>query len=168
MGFLDFLPCCGPRKDKVKDSEAVDTATLLPPTRPESIVSADSLANYGATEQQGLTDEQMARIAAIGRQVGNHMLPVSTSPQNRTSSPIRRLSTSSIGSSRPPSPSPERPDTNPLDGKIQSSASGETLKPEGDEVVRKNLFAGGNLGGGGGKGKKGKKNKGKGKKNGKK
>ncbi|WVN87718.1 uncharacterized protein L203_102909 [Cryptococcus depauperatus CBS 7841] len=152
MGFLDFLLCCGHRKDKDKNIDPTqDTATLLPPNRPDSIVSADSLTNYGATEQQGLTEEQRVRIAAIGRQVGSHMLPVSTSPNARTGSP-RRLSASSVGSSRPPSPSPQRPDTTPPDGRLRTSVSTDTTRifeeDGGEDVVRKNLFTGGNLGNG--------------------
>lgn len=51
-------------------NQASESATLLPPARAESIVSADSLVGYGATEQHGLTEEQRTRVAAIGREVG--------------------------------------------------------------------------------------------------
>lgn len=93
MGFFDIFSCCGSRRDKLKDPEPVsyhvirmeprnlwltdgvlnqasESATLLPPARAESIVSADSLTGYGATEQHGLTEEQRTRVAAIGREVG--------------------------------------------------------------------------------------------------
>lgn len=57
--------------DRRWGNQASESATLLPPARAESIISADSLTGYGATEQQhGLTDEQRTRMAAIGREVG--------------------------------------------------------------------------------------------------
>ncbi|KAK8864719.1 hypothetical protein IAR55_001973 [Kwoniella newhampshirensis] len=148
MGIFAFLPCCGPRKEKVKDVEAgAESTTLLPPAREESIISADGLAGgYGATEQ-GLTDEQRTRIEAIGREVGNHMLPIHSLPPGQRSSPslsktstsrARAPSSSSRSSSRPPSPSPHRPETSPPDGALQSPE-----REDEDGVVRKQLFVGG-------------------------
>ncbi|WWD16967.1 hypothetical protein CI109_101401 [Kwoniella shandongensis] len=159
MGFFDFLPCCGPRKEKVKDLESghAETSTLLPPAvREESIISADGLTGgYGATTEQGLTEEQRTRIEAIGREVGNHMLPIHSLPPGQRSSPslskrstsmVRAPSTSSQSSSRPPSPSPHRPETSPPDGSIQSPDR-QRSQDEDDGVVRKQLFVGGGGGG---------------------
>ncbi|OCF60841.1 hypothetical protein L486_00482 [Kwoniella mangroviensis CBS 10435] len=141
MGLLDFLPCCGPRKDKVRDveSQTQENSTLLPPpAREESIISADGLVgSYGATEQ-GLTDEQRMRIEAIGREVGNLQIQRSSPslPKPNGGAP------SSRDSSRPSSPSPMRPDTTPPDGVLRSPdrPGGEGAD---DGVVRKTLFAGG-------------------------
>ncbi|WWD03199.1 hypothetical protein V865_001247 [Kwoniella europaea PYCC6329] len=154
MGLFDFLPCCGPRKDKVRDveSQTQENSTLLPPpAREESIISADGLVgNYGATEQ-GLTDEQRMRIEAIGREVGNHMLPIHSLPpgsnlQIQRSSPSLPKpnggAPSSRDSSRPSSPSPMRPDTTPPDGILRSPDRPEREGAD-DGVVRKMLFAGG-------------------------
>ncbi|WWC88973.1 uncharacterized protein L201_003888 [Kwoniella dendrophila CBS 6074] len=157
MGLFDFLPCCGPRKEKLKDIENnQEAASLLPPQREESIISADGLTGgYGATEQ-GLTDDQRLRIEAIGRQVGGHMLPIhSLPPGQRTTSPSlsKNNSTShnnvrpsspnpnSRESSRPSSPSPLRPETSPPDGIMQTPEKEENQDDDG--VVRKTLFAGG-------------------------
>ncbi|WVR06731.1 hypothetical protein IAU60_003765 [Kwoniella sp. DSM 27419] len=169
MGIFDFLPCCGPRKEKIKDVEqSPETTSLLPPPREESILSADGLGGgYGATNEQGLTDEQRLRIEAIGREVGNHMLPIHSLPPGQRTSPSlsrdRSARAPSPGShsaasspSRPSSPSPMRPETSPPGGMMQSTERGEVE----DDVVRKTLFAGG--GGmrkgpaGRGKGKRGK------------
>ncbi|WRT66706.1 uncharacterized protein IL334_003668 [Kwoniella shivajii] len=147
MGLLDFLPCCGPRKDKRKDVESTsEAANLIPPPREESIISADGLAGgYGAVEQ-GLTDEQRLRIEAIGREVGSHMLPIQSLPPGQRTSPslsrnsARAISPSSRDSSRPSSPSPLRPETSPPDGVMQSPE-----KEADDGVVRKTLFAGGGM-----------------------
>ncbi|WWC62239.1 uncharacterized protein I303_104835 [Kwoniella dejecticola CBS 10117] len=149
MRLLGFLPCCGHRKDKVKDDEnAQEGAALLPPQREESIISADGLSgNYGATDQ-GLTDEQRLRIEAIGRQVGGHMLPINALPpgpgknspslnRNTARAPSPSATSHSRESSRPSSPSPLRPETSPPDGVLRSP------EKEDDGVVRKTLFAGG-------------------------
>ncbi|WVW84296.1 hypothetical protein I302_106327 [Kwoniella bestiolae CBS 10118] len=148
MGLFDFLPCCGPRKEKKNDGDAVqESASLLPPAREESIISADGLGtgNYGAIEQ-GLTDEQRLRIEAIGREVGGQMLPIQSLPpghSQRASPSLSRHNAhdpapSSRDSSRPSSPSPLRPETSPPDGIMQ------TPEKDGEEgVVRKQLFAGG-------------------------
>ncbi|WVQ80156.1 hypothetical protein IAT38_002261 [Cryptococcus sp. DSM 104549] len=179
MGFFDFLPCCGPRKEKVSEP-APETASLLPPPRAESVVSADSFAgngNYGAAaETQGarLTKEQQDRLEAIGREAGSHMLAVQNSSpsQPRTATLQRTRSHSSLSSSRPPSPSPHRPDSSPPGGAMQPSPSPAALAPpEDDGVVRKNLFVGGGPGQGQGNRKasgNGKRGKGKGKGKGKK
>ncbi|WWC69856.1 uncharacterized protein I206_103799 [Kwoniella pini CBS 10737] len=158
MGLFDFLPCCGPRKDKIKDVEnGGENASLLAPQREESIISSDGLignGNYGSTEQ-GLTDEQRQRIEAIGRQIGGHMLPINSLPPNqiiKTSPSINKnsIKTNSRESSRPSSPSPLRPDTSPSDGILRSPNKGEQQEEEDDDgVIRKTLFAGGGGGGGG-------------------
>ncbi|WVF71112.1 hypothetical protein IAT40_005909 [Kwoniella sp. CBS 6097] len=184
MGIFDFLPCCGPRKDKVKDVESTaEAANLLPPAREESIISADGVGvgltgGYGSTEQ-GLTDEQRLRIEAIGRQVGNHMLPIHSIPPAQRSSPSlskhshsqshralspsqsrsRSTSVSAEGSiessSRPSSPSPmrNRPDSSPAGMNLAADGTGNRDgRDEDDGVVRKTLFAGGGGGGGNGGG----------------
>lgn len=125
--------------------------------------------------ESGLSEEQRKRIADIGREIGNHMLPINSA--SRASMTPRRGASpdgGSVNSSRPTTPQPDssaatkEPSPQKGDSQIETAeeliAAGEPTGPS-EEVVHKTLFHGAAPGkkGTGGK-KKGKKGKGKGKK----
>lgn len=121
----------------------------------------------------GLTDEQRKRIADIGREIGNQMLPIN-SASRASMTPRRGASpeTGSVNSSRPTTPQPEpaaapKEPTPKKEGESQIETAEELIEagaPTGDEVVHKTLFHGAAPGKKGNGKKKGKKGKGKGKK----
>ncbi|CAK9785208.1 hypothetical protein CC85DRAFT_327131 [Cutaneotrichosporon oleaginosum] len=156
MGFFDFLPCCGRRKDDAPS----ETDPLVAPFREGSITSQDA---YGAVSMSAsttmdgshaptgtLSASAKERIDKIGREVGGNMLSINTSSRShlrmRPPSP-----TDSASSSRPPTPSPAR---DAGEGSVLSPAEDESS--EAGDVVHKTLFAGGAP-----RGKKPKKAKGK-------
>lgn len=144
--------------------------------------SIASQENYGIVQpmvpnqpESGLSEEQRKRIADIGREIGNQMLPIN-SASRASMTPRRGASpeTGSVNSSRPTTPQPEpaakaAPAT---EGESQVETAEELIEAgaptQPDEaVVHKTLFHGAAPGAGGKKAngkKKGKKGKGKGRK----
>lgn len=177
-----------------------ETEPLISPENRVGSASIASQENYGIIQpmvpnqsESGLTEEQRKRIADIGREIGNQMLPIN-SASRASMTPRRGASpeTGSVASSRPTTPQPdaqppkkESPKTTkPADGKgsqietaeefieagVPTSAPAKPPAPakdQDDAVVHKTLFHGTHGGGSkkpNGKNKKNKKGKAKGKK----
>ncbi|BEJ10704.1 hypothetical protein CspHIS471_0101260 [Cutaneotrichosporon sp. HIS471] len=146
MGFFNFLPCCGRRKDDAPS----ETDPLVAPFREGSITSQDAYGSMSMSASATLDGSHVPtgtlsasakdRIDKIGREVGANMLSINTSSRSqlrmRPPSP-----TDSASSSRPPTPSPARPD--PEGGIMSPPPEEDSTNSEGGDVLHKTLFAGG-------------------------
>ncbi|GMK59668.1 hypothetical protein CspeluHIS016_0802740 [Cutaneotrichosporon spelunceum] len=146
MGFFDFLPCCGRRKDDVPS----ETDPLVAPFRPSSISSQDAYGSVSMSASATLDGSHAPtgtlsasvkdRIDKIGREVGANMLSINTT--SRSQLRPRALSpTDSASSSRPETPSPAQPE--PEEGILSPPPEDDSASSEGGDVLHKTLFAGG-------------------------